>query len=167
MLLQRLTDVLAALQTQLSVTANNLAPNLTVALSGLLPDEQSGKASSWLLSIASIKLHFTPLPDSPWGQLLLQVTVDYNIPHLTLKSTIGLTQNPKVVVAATTGQKGVVAGAEATYDTNKGNVTTWNAGAGYNAADFQAHVLLTDAGTLLDCSLCMHALPKSTCNTQA
>lgn len=82
------------------------------------------------------------------NKALLQVVVDYSIPHLTLKSTIGLTQNPRVVVAATTGQKGVVAGAEATYDTNKGNVTTWNAGAGYNAADFQAHVLVTNAGML-------------------
>lgn len=101
----------------LSITAKNLAPNLGVVLSGTLPDEQSGK-----------------------------VAVDYSVPHLTLKTTIGLTQNPKVVVAATTGQKGVVAGAEVTYDTNKNNVTTWNAGIGYNAADFQASVALTDAG---------------------
>jgi len=71
---------------------------------------------------------------------------------LTLKTTVGLTQNPKVVLAATTGQKGVVAGAEVSYDTNKNNVTTWNAGIGYNAADFQASVHLTEAGTSLNAS---------------
>ncbi len=69
---------------------------------------------------------------------------------MTLKTTVGLTQNPKVVLAATTGQKGVVAGAEVSYDTNKNNVTTWNAGIGYNAADFQASVHLTEAGMFLD-----------------
>ncbi|DBA78161.1 TPA: hypothetical protein ACH3X2_008127 [Trebouxia sp. C0005] len=107
----------------LSITAKNLAPNLTAVLSGTLPDEQSGK-----------------------------VVVDYSVPHLTLKTTVGLTQNPKVVLAATTGQKGVVAGAEVSYDTNKGNVTTWNAGIGYNAADFQASVHLTEAGDALKAS---------------
>ncbi len=79
---------------------------------------------------------------------------------MTLKTTVGLTQNPKVVLAATTGQKGVVAGAEVSYDTNKGNVTTWNAGIGYNAADFQASVHLTEAGMSLDASTwpvhCIH-----------
>jgi len=55
-------------------------------------------------------------------------------------------------LAATTGQKGVVAGAEVSYDTNKGNVTTWNAGIGYNAADFQASVHLTEAGMSLNAS---------------
>ena len=43
--IQFLMTSLAALQTQLSLTANNVAPNLTVALSGMLPDEQSGKVS--------------------------------------------------------------------------------------------------------------------------
>lgn len=78
----------------------------------------------------------------------MQLTVDYSVPHVTLKTTVGLTQNPKVVVAATTGQRGVVAGAEVTYDTGKGNITGWNAGAAYNAADFQAGVGLLDNGTL-------------------
>lgn len=78
----------------------------------------------------------------------LQLSVDYSVPHVTLKTTVGLTQNPRVIVAATTGQRGVVAGAEATYDTGKGNITAWNAGAAYNAADFQAAVLLADSGML-------------------
>lgn len=85
---------------------------------------------------------------------MLQVAIDYVVPHLTLKTTVGLTQNPKVVVAATTGQKGVVAGTQATYDTNKGQVTTWDAGVGYNAADFQAHIMLTDAGMLQQTTSC-------------
>lgn len=80
---------------------------------------------------------------------MLQLSVDYSVPHVTLKTTVGLTQNPKVVVAATTGQKGVVAGAEVTYDTGKAALTAWNAGAAYNAADFQAAVNLVDSGALL------------------
>ena len=59
---------------------------------------------------------------------------------------MGLTQNPQVVLAATTGQKGVVAGAEVVYDTNKNAVTAYTAGVGYNAADFQASVHLVDSG---------------------
>ncbi len=77
------------------------------------------------------------------------MAIDYCVPHLTLKTTVGLTQNPTVVLAATTGQKGVVAGAEVTYDTNKANVKAWNAGVGYNAADFQASVALTDQGVVI------------------
>ena len=77
---------------------------------------------------------------------MLQLVVDYSVPHVTLKTTVGLTQNPKVTLAASTGQRGVVAGAEVAYDTGKGNVTGWNAGAAYNAADFQAAVLLADNG---------------------
>lgn len=91
---------------------------------------------------------------------LLQVAIDYVVPHLTLKTTVGLTQNPRVVVAATTGQKGVVAGTQATYDTNKGNITTWDAGVGYNAADFQAHIMLTEAGTTYQDVACV----RSSCN---
>lgn len=112
----------------------------------MLPDEQSGKVSS---AIASGLLQICS-PCRCCLQLtarqLLQVAIDYVVPHLTLKTTVGLTQNPRVVVAATTGQKGVVAGTQATYDTNKGNITTWDAGVGYNAADFQAHIMLTQAG---------------------
>ena len=67
---------------------------------------------------------------------------------MTLKSTVGLTQNPKVILAATTGQKGVIAGAEVTYDTNKNAVTGYTAGVGYNAADFQASVHVTDSGKI-------------------
>ena len=144
-MLTKPVTVFAALQTQLSLTANNLAPNLTVALSGMLPDEQSGKVSSAVaFGRLQVACHAGPVCSSQHA--LLQVAIDYVVPHLTLKTTVGLTQNPRVVVAATTGQKGVVAGTQATYDTNKGNITTWDAGVGYNAADFQAHIMLTEAG---------------------
>lgn len=49
---------------------------------------------------------------------------------MTLKSAVGLTNQPKVDLAATTGYKDIVAGGEATYDSAKGQVTKWAAGVG-------------------------------------
>lgn len=60
----------------------------------------------------------------------LQVSADYSVPHLTLKTSVGLTNQPKVDLAATTGYKDIVFGGEATYDSAKGDVTKWAAGAG-------------------------------------
>ena len=59
-----------------------------------------------------------------------QLSAEYAIPHLTLKSAVGLTNQPKVDLAATTGYKDVVVGGEATYDSAKGQVTKWAAGVG-------------------------------------
>jgi hypothetical protein len=55
---------------------------------------------------------------------------DYSIPHLTLKSAVGLTNQPKVDLAATTGYKDVVVGGDATYDSSKNDITKWSAGIG-------------------------------------
>ena len=59
-----------------------------------------------------------------------QVSADYSVPHLTLKTSVGLTNQPKVDLAVTTGYKDIVFGSEATYDSAKGDVTKWAAGAG-------------------------------------
>lgn len=58
------------------------------------------------------------------------MSADYVVPHLTLKTSVGLTNQPKVDLAATTGYKDIVFGGEATYDSAKGDVTKWAAGAG-------------------------------------
>ena len=62
--------------------------------------------------------------------LRAQLSAEYAIPHLTLKSAVGLTNQPKVDLAATTGYKDIVVGGEATYDSAKGQVTKWAAGVG-------------------------------------
>ena len=59
-----------------------------------------------------------------------QLSAEYAIPHLTLKSAVGLTNQPKVDLAASTGYKDIVVGGEATYDSAKGQVTRWAAGVG-------------------------------------
>jgi hypothetical protein len=51
-------------------------------------------------------------------------------PYINVKSLIGLSQSPKVDVAATTGYKDVTLGASASYDTMKSDVTAWSVVAG-------------------------------------
>lgn len=72
---------------------------------------------------------------------MVQLSADYSIPHLTLKSAVGLTSQPKVDLAATTGYKDIVIGGEATYDSAKGDVTKWSAGAGEFALHRHLHCL--------------------------
>lgn len=67
-----------------------------------------------------------------------QLTIDYAVPNLTVKSKVALTANPTVHVDATTGHKGGVFGVSAVYDSSKGVVSSWTAAAGYTAADYQA-----------------------------
>ena len=60
----------------------------------------------------------------------MQVTADYSVPHLTLRTSVALANNPKVDIAATTGHKDITFGGEATYDSAKGDITKWSAGVG-------------------------------------
>ena len=66
-----------------------------------------------------------------------QLTVDYAVPNLTLKSKVALTANPTVNIDASTGYKGGVFGVSAVYDSSKGAVSSWTAAAGYTALDYQ------------------------------
>ena len=72
----------------------------------------------------------TAVPTGNSEHCAWQVSADYVVPHLTLKTSVGLTNQPKVDLAATTGYKDIVFGGEATYDSAKGDVTKWAAGAG-------------------------------------
>lgn len=101
-----------------AVSYKELAPGLNVAMSGTVPDPDSGKLQA-----------------------------EYSVPHLTLKSSVTLTAAPKVDIAATTGLEGVTMGGEASYDTAKSAVTKWTVGAGYTASDYQVAVLLNDKQT--------------------
>ena len=61
----------------------------------------------------------------------MQLGIDYTLPHLTLKSLVGLTAAPAVDIAATSGYKDVVFGGLATFDTAKNNsLTKWSLGVG-------------------------------------
>lgn len=63
--------------------------------------------------------------------------LDWAVPNLTLKGTVGLTNQPKVDIAASTGRLGYLLGGSAQYDTATASVSTWSVGAGYTAADYQ------------------------------
>ena len=59
------------------------------------------------------------------------------MPSLTAKAVIGLTSQPKVDIALSTGRQAYVLGGSAQYDSATSSVTTWSVGAGYTAADYQ------------------------------
>jgi voltage-dependent anion channel protein 2 len=99
----------------LAATLNDLAPGLNATISGAVPDQSSGK-----------------------------LALEYVLPHLTLKSIVGLTNTPRIDVQATTGYEGITFGVDTSYDTAKGQVTSWKAGAGYTGLDYQAAIILTD-----------------------
>ncbi|KAL6774462.1 VDAC1 [Auxenochlorella protothecoides x Auxenochlorella symbiontica] len=102
-----------------AVTYKDLAPGLTLGLSGTVPELETAK-----------------------------VAVDYSLPHLTLKSVVSLASSPKVDLAATTGYEGVTLGASGTFDASKSALTRWTAGVGYTAPDYQLTALLTDTNAL-------------------
>jgi voltage-dependent anion channel protein 2 len=98
-----------------SASYKELAPGLTLGVSGTVGDAESGKLAA-----------------------------DYAVPHLTLKSTVSLVASPKLDLAATTGYDNFTVGGEASFDSAKSAITKWTAGVGYTAADFQAAVLVND-----------------------
>lgn len=67
-----------------------------------------------------------------------QLTADYAVPNLTLKSNTTLNGNPVVNVAATTGYRGGVFGVSGVYDSKSGTISSWEAAAGYTSLDYQA-----------------------------
>jgi hypothetical protein len=70
----------------------------------------------------------------------MQLTIDYAVPNLTLKSKMALTANPTVDIAATTGYKGGVFGVSGVYDSKAGELSSWTAAAGYTALDYQVRM---------------------------
>lgn len=103
-----------------TATVADVAPGLAVSLTGSLPD------------VAAAKLG-----------------LDYVRPHLTAKANVGISSTPKVELSATSGVKDVAFGASAAYDSAKGAVSTWSAGASLTRPDFQASAVLLDLGQTL------------------
>jgi voltage-dependent anion channel protein 2 len=99
-----------------TLTLTNPVPNLTLGISGALPDQSSGK-----------------------------LTLDYAVPNLTLKSSTTLTSNPVVNVAASTGYKGGVFGVSGVYDSKSASVSSWEAAAGYTSLDYQVAASLNNS----------------------
>jgi voltage-dependent anion channel protein 2 len=124
-----------------SASLYDLAPGLTAVLSGTIPEQSSGSLS-----------------------------LDYAIPHLTLKSVVGLTNTPKIDVSASTGRasglNNTVIGGEVAYDTEKSAITKWSVGAGYNAPDYQAGISLVDMGETLKLSYAHNIDARSTAGAE-
>jgi voltage-dependent anion channel protein 2 len=78
------------------------------------------------------------LPDSQSGKLLL----DYSNAQVHVKSSVGLTTQPKVTLSAASAYKSIVFGGEATYDTAKSTLSGYGVAVGLHAADSQIAVHL-------------------------
>jgi len=100
-----------------TATVADVAPGLAVSLTGAVPDISSAKLG-----------------------------LDYLRPHLTAKATVGLSSTPKVELSATSGVKDVAFGLSGAYDSAKGSVSAWSAGASLTRPDFQASAMLLDLG---------------------
>jgi len=98
-----------------TATVDKLAPGVKLSLVANLPDTQSGK-----------------------------LLVDYVNQQVHLKTSVGLTTQPKVTLSAATGYKNLVFGGEATYDTAKSIVSNYSLALGVHAGDSQLAVHLQD-----------------------
>ncbi|KAK9828428.1 hypothetical protein WJX81_007295 [Elliptochloris bilobata] len=115
-----------------TASLTNLAAGLDVTLTGTVPEVSSAKLG-----------------------------LDYAIPHLTAKSTVSLTSQPKVDLAVTTGHGDIVCGGETSFDTAKNTITRWSVGAGYVQRDYSVGVLLKDLGKVLTVSYAHNIDPTS------
>ena len=130
-----------------AATVADVAPGLAVSLTGTLPDAASAKVGETEMArvvggerVARGAHPSHPLPSSPPPPF--QLGLDYAVPHLTAKATIGLTSTPRVDLAATTAVKDVSFGASAAYDSAKGALASWSIGSSLTRADYQASALL-------------------------
>lgn len=98
-----------------TATIDKVAPGVKVGLAATLPDTQSGK-----------------------------LLVDYVNKKVHVKSSVGLTTQPKVTLSAATGYKSLVFGAEGAYDTAKSVVSNYGLAVGLHAGDSQLAVHLQD-----------------------
>lgn len=72
--------------------------------------------------------------------------MDYINSKVHVKSSVGLTTQPKVTLSAATGYKSLVFGAEAAYDTAKSVVSNYGLALGVHAGDSQLAVHLQVRG---------------------
>ena len=60
-----------------------------------------------------------------------QLALEYSMPHMMVKSNIGLTATPAVDVSVATGSKGFIVGGACSFATSANELKTWSVGAGY------------------------------------
>lgn len=107
-----------------SATAAEVAPGLKATIAGGVPSPQST------------------------GKL----TLDYAIPHLTVKTNIGLTSSPSLDLALTAGQQGLFLGGQCSFSTAASEVKSWACGAGYLGPGYSAGLQLTNKGDTVKAS---------------
>ena len=62
---------------------------------------------------------------------LLQLSIEYYLPHVTAKALVGLTASPTINASLSTGWNDLTLGTNFTVDTAKNNsLTNWTAGVG-------------------------------------
>lgn len=98
-----------------TATIDKVAPGVKLGLSATLPDTQSGK-----------------------------LLVDYADKRVHVKSSVGLTTQPKVTLSAASAYKSLVFGGEASYDTAKSELSGYAVALGVHAGDSQLAVRLDD-----------------------
>ncbi|WIA22960.1 hypothetical protein OEZ86_009887 [Tetradesmus obliquus] len=96
-------------------SVDKIAPGVKVSLSATLPDKESGK-----------------------------LLVDYINQHVHLKTSVGMTTQPKVTLSAASGYKNLVFGGEVAYSTEKSAVSNYGLALGLHAGDSQLAVHLQD-----------------------
>ncbi|EFJ42744.1 hypothetical protein VOLCADRAFT_83511 [Volvox carteri f. nagariensis] len=116
-----------------SASVNEVAPGVKLSTSAVVPDPSTAK-----------------------------LTIDYSMPYVALKGTFGLNATPVVDLAASTGYRSVVWGAETSYDTAKSTLTKYNVALGYHAPDFQVAALLADQAKTLKLSFAHNLTATST-----
>ncbi|KAG5559650.1 hypothetical protein RHGRI_009246 [Rhododendron griersonianum] len=135
------------------VTVNEIFSSTKAALSFDVPDHKSGKfqrhwAEAPFISLTRSSAHI-------YQKLYLcmpQLDVQYLHNHAAINSSIGLNPAPLLEVAATLGDKNLVLGGEIGFDTASASFTRYNAGIGFNKADFSAALILMDKGKALKAS---------------
>ncbi|KAI8565817.1 hypothetical protein RHMOL_Rhmol03G0290800 [Rhododendron molle] len=113
------------------VTVNEIFSSTKAALSFDVPDHKSGK-----------------------------LDVQYLHNHAAINSSIGLNPAPLLEVAATLGDKNLVLGGEIGFDTASASFTRYNAGIGFNKADFSAALILITVqiySFVYEYKVCTHA----------
>eukprot|EP00897_Mesotaenium_endlicherianum_P001690 jgi/Mesen1/1549/ME000134S00673 len=106
-----------------AVTFENLAPGVKVVLSGLIPDDKSGKAE-----------------------------VQYGQENFNVVGIAGLTSQPTLEGSFTVGREAVAAGIDLGYDSTTGKATKYNVAVGLTKPDFSAAVSLVDKGDTIKAS---------------
>lgn len=84
--------------------------------------------------------------------------MDYNLPHVTIKGSVGLTSSPVLDAAITAGDPRLFAGVDTSFNTSTQTLTKWTFGAGMVPCcmmpEVRLSLLLSGLGIGAACSCC-------------